>query len=108
MKFNHKMAAVLILTVGTFSVQAQSQENTHKNAIEQIVANLVSNAVNNVSVEIDHQVQKITLTASNLMAFEQSNAPAGTVTITDLAKLDKREDDGKVNTQNDTKDATEE
>ncbi|MFT4655361.1 MAG: hypothetical protein ACJA0G_000183 [Kangiellaceae bacterium] len=89
MNINQKLAALLLITAGTLSTQVTAQES----GLEKIVANLVSNAVNNVSVEIDQQVQKVTLTASNLVSFDASNQSVGKVTITDLASVDHKQTD---------------
>ncbi|MFT6270351.1 MAG: hypothetical protein ACJAVV_003185 [Alphaproteobacteria bacterium] len=87
MNINQKLAALLLISAGTLSTQVTA----HESGVERIVANLVSNAMNNVSVEIDQQVQKITLTASNLVSIDGSNQSVGEVTITDLASLDSKE-----------------
>lgn len=87
MNINQKLAALLLISAGTLSTQVTAQES----GLEQIVANLVGNAVNTVSLEIDQQVQKITLTASNLVSFDGTNESTGQVTITDIASTDTQE-----------------
>lgn len=81
MKINQKLAALILVTAGALSIQV----NAHENAIEQVVNNLVSNAMSKVSVEIDQQVEKITISASNLVSYDSSEVPAGKVSITDMA-----------------------
>jgi hypothetical protein len=87
MKINQKLAALFLVTAGALSTQV----NAHENAVEHIVSNLVSTAMNSVTVEIDQQVEKITLSASNLMSYDGSQAPVGQVSITDLAVTEASE-----------------
>lgn len=86
MNINQKLAALLLVSAGLLSTQAAA----HESGLEKIVANLVSNAVNSVTVEIDQQVQKITLNASNLGSFDASTESVGKVTITDLASAETK------------------
>lgn len=81
MKTNQKLAALILVVAGTLSTQVNAQES----AVEKIVSNLVSNAINTVSIEIDQQVQKVTLSASNLVSYDGSEASSGKVSIVDLA-----------------------
>lgn len=90
MKTNQKLAALFLIAAGTLSTQVNAQES----AVEKIVSNLVSNAMNTVSIEIDQQVQKVTLSASNLVSNDGSEASSGKVSIVDLAVT---------NSENDTK-----
>jgi hypothetical protein len=82
MKINTTLAALLLITAGTVSSQAMAQEN---NGVKEIVANIVNNAIHNVSQEIDHQVQKLTLTASNTLSIQSPGETLGKVSISDIA-----------------------
>lgn len=87
MKTNQKLAALFLVVAGTLSTQVNAQES----AVEQIVSNLVTSAISSVSAELDQQVQKVTLSASNLVSYDGSEVPAGKVSITDLAGTDNEE-----------------
>ena len=87
MKINQKLAALFFVTAGALSTNVNAQDN----AVENIVSNFVSNAMDSVSVEIDQQVEKITLSASNLMSYDGSQTPVGKVSITDLAAAEASE-----------------
>lgn len=97
MNTTKKLAALLLLTTATLSTHVSAQET----GLEKIVANLVSNAVGTVSTEIDQQVQKITLTASNLVSVNGTSDLVGKVTITDLtaAKDNKADTVSTANTE---------
>lgn len=97
MKLHQKLAALLLISAGTLSTQVNAHESSD---VEHIVSNLVDSAMNSVSLEIDNQVQKITLTASNLMSFDGKNEKVGSVTITDLAKT-KSQDNSKLDNGSD-------
>lgn len=87
MKTNQKLAILFLVAAGTLSTQVNAQES----AVEKIVSNLVTSAISTVSIEIDQQVQKITLSASNIVSYKDSKAPAGHVTITDIANTDSKD-----------------
>jgi len=106
MKINQKLAALFLVTTGALSTQVNAQDN----AIEQIVNNLVSSAMHGVSMEIDNQVEKITLSASNIISYDGSEKNVGEVSITDLAAADTSdmqntaEKDSKTDNQNENTD----
>ena len=81
MNINKKLAALMLISASALTTQA----NAAQSGLEQVVSHIVGNAVNNVSMEIDQQVQKITLTASNMMSISSTNDTVGKVTITDIA-----------------------
>lgn len=87
MKFNQKLAALFLVSAGALSTQAVA----HESGLEQIVSNLVSNTMNNVSFEIQQQVENITLSASNVTSYDASESKVGNVVITDLANTDVSE-----------------
>lgn len=101
MKFNQTLAALLLVSAGALSTQVSA----HESAVEKIVGNIVSNAMSKVSVELDQQVEKITLSASNLMSYDGSEAPTGNVAITDLASNDSDADTTSINAENDSRKA---
>jgi hypothetical protein len=94
MKTIQKLAALILVAAGTMSTQVNAQES----AVEKIVSNLVSNAISTVSIEIDQQVQKVTLSASNIVSYDGSQTSSGKVSIVDLAQT---------NSENSTKEKSE-
>ena len=100
MKTNQKLATLFLVVAGTLSIQVNAQES----AVEKIVSKLVTTTINTVSIEIDQQVQKVTLSASNLVSYDGSEASTGKVSIVDLAVSDSKDntkDSAKEKSEND-------
>jgi hypothetical protein len=83
MNINQKLATLFLLSALALSTTV----NAHESGLKAIVANVVDSAMDSASIEIDQQVQKVTLSASNLISFTASGTSQGKVTITDLASV---------------------
>ncbi len=88
MNFTKKIAILVLVSSSVLSTQAfaQTQSSETKNALERIVSTFVSNAVATASNEIDIQLEKITLTASNVISVEPTSNITTKVLITDVTE----------------------
>jgi hypothetical protein len=84
MKLSQKLATVVFVSACALSTNASAQDNAQKTALEQIVTHLVQAAVNSASNEIEVQLSKTLLTASNSISVDSDPVPANKIMITDL------------------------
>lgn len=93
MKLNQTIAALFLVSACAISTQANAQES----ALEQIVTSYVKSALNEVSNDIDIQIEKSLLTASNMVSFDPEPVPANKVRIVDIAlvELESKDEEEK-------------
>ena len=84
MTFSQNIAATVLISACALSTNVNAEET----ALEQIVSNLVANALHTANNQIEIQIEKTLLTASNSISVENESVPANRITITDLASID--------------------
>ncbi|MFW8592459.1 hypothetical protein ACOI22_16775 [Glaciecola sp. 2405UD65-10] len=97
MKLNQTIAALFLVSACAISTQANAQES----ALEQIVTSYVKSALNEVSNDIDIQIEKSLLTASNMVSFDPEPVPANKVNIVDLVLVDIESEDDEEKSESD-------
>ena len=80
MSFKKLSTAAALFAGLTITASASANEVS----LEQLVAATMSQVVQTTKQELGNKVQKAVLTANNMIAFDESEMIAATVTITDL------------------------
>ncbi|GBL06003.1 hypothetical protein [Glaciecola sp. KUL10] len=92
LKASTKKALFTSIFVSTFALSGAASAN--ENGVANVLSSMMQNAITQTAQEIDIQLQKsiIELGHSIEIAPADLNLPATTVTITDLARIEKTED----------------
>lgn len=100
MKLSQKLAAVVFVSACALSTSVTA----HESALEQIVSNIVNTAVTNANNEIEIQLEKTLLTASNSISVNNESVPANRIKITDLVATKNTQETEQQDNQTDKAD----